>query len=97
MLALLAAATLAAAQPAPGADIKVYRGPRAAALAQADMLCRPQGMIHTFADPALLYRNDGKAKVQELAELPKANHEKAVARSVAGCANPLVVQYGAGR
>ncbi len=100
MLALLAAATLnaaVAAQPAPGPDIKVYRGPRAVALAEADMLCRPQGMIQTFADPALLYRNDGKAKVQELAALPKANHEKAVARSVGGCANPLVVQYGAGR
>ena len=98
MLALLAAATaMATAQPVPMADIKVYRGPGAAALTQADALCRPQGMIQTFADPALLYRNDGKAKVEELAALPKANHEKAVARSVGGCANPLVVQYGAGR
>ncbi|MGA0606187.1 hypothetical protein ACO2Q0_09320 [Phenylobacterium sp. VNQ135] len=98
MLALLAAATtLAAALPAPLPEVRVYRGPHARAAAEADMLCKSQGTILTFADPALLYRNDGKAKVQRLAELPKANHEKAVARSVANCANPLVVQYGAGR
>ena len=98
MLALLAAAATLTAQPAPSSpDIKVYRGPRASVLAEADMLCKPQGMLQAFADPALLYRKDGKAKVQQLGELPKANHEKAVARSVGGCANPMVVEYGAGR
>lgn len=97
MLALLAAATALAAQAAPTPEVRVYRGAQAQALAQADMLCRPQGTMQVFADPALLYRRDGKAKVQQLGELPKANHEKAVARSVGGCANPLVVQYGAGR
>jgi len=99
MLALLAAATLAA-QPAPTAspEVKIYRdAPPIAAFAAAGALCKPQGMIQTFADPALLYRKDGKAKVQQLGDLPKANHEKAVARSVGGCANPMVVQYGAGR
>ena len=94
MLALLAAATLAA-QPTAAPEIKVYRDRRP--LASADTLCKPQGMLHAFADPALLYRNDGKAKVEQLAKLPKANHEKAVARSVGGCANPMVVQYGVGR
>lgn len=94
MLALLAAAALTA-QPAP--DIKVHAGTRAEAMAQAQMLCRPRGMVQTSADPALLWRDDGKSRVRLLAELPKANHEKAVAREVAGCANPLVVQYGAGR
>lgn len=99
MLALLAAAATLAAQPAPAAapEMKVYRGPRVSVLAEANLLCKPQGTIQTFADPALLYRNDGKAKVEQLAKLPKANHEKAVARTVGGCANPMVVEYGAGR
>ena len=98
MLALLAAAATLAAQPAPAAapEMKVYRGAEARAMASADVLCKAQGRLE-IADPALLYRKDGKAKVQQLGDLPKANHEKAVARTVGGCANPMVVEYGAGR
>jgi hypothetical protein len=97
MLALLAAAATLAVQPAPAApQMKVYRGAEARAMASADVVCKAQGALE-IADPALLYRKDGKAKTEKLGKLPKANHEKAVARTVAGCANPMVVEYGAGR
>ena len=46
---------------------------------------------------ALLYRSDGKAQASRLGDLPKANHEKAVMRTVGGCAAPLYVRTGVGR
>lgn len=89
MLTVFAAATVALAA-GPPAHLRVWRtDPPAAA-------CKSQG-TYEIADRALLYREDGKAKVSELAELPKANHEKAVLRTIGGCADPLVIRYGAGR
>jgi hypothetical protein len=58
--------------------------------------CKTQG-TYQVSDPALLYRDDGSARASQLADLPKANHEKAVVRMIGPCANPLVVRYGAGR
>ena len=89
MLAILAAATMASA-PAP----QVFADRRL--LASADVACKPSGR-YEIADPALLYRENGKAKFSALDQLPKANHEKAVLRTVAGCSAPVVVRYGAGR
>jgi len=89
VLVILAAATVASA-PAP--QMSVERHARAA----AETACKPSGR-YEIADPALLYRDDGKARLAMLAELPKANHEKAVLRMVEGCSAPLVVRYGAGR
>ena len=96
MLALLAAATVAAPLHTPAPEISAYRGEHARAMAAGNVVCKAQGRVE-IADPALLYRRDGKAKVEQLNELPKANHEKAVARTVGGCASPMVVQYGVGR
>lgn len=61
--------------------------------------CRPQAALQTVqpADPALLYRDDGRARASRLGDLPKANHEKAVVRTINGCAAPVYVGYGVGR
>lgn len=89
MLTILAAATVASAA-GPPARLRAWRtDPPAAA-------CKAQG-TYEIADPALLYRQDDKARLSELGDLPKANHEKAVVRMVGPCADPLVVRYGAGR
>ena len=92
MLAVLAAAVLSAAPAAvlPAQTSPLLRG------RPASEACKSHGSVQV-QDPALLYRQDGKAKLSRLGALPKANHEKAVLRSVDGCAKPLVVQYGAGR
>lgn len=89
MLAILAAFTVVTT-PAP----QVFADRRAPVL--ADTACKPSGR-YEISDPALLYREDGKAKPQTLDALPKANHEKAVLRTVDGCSAPVVVRYGAGR
>lgn len=70
MLALLAAAAMGSARPAPTASIKAYRGPPRP-LAPRPMGYAPQGRIQTFSDPALPYRKDGKAKAVEPADLPR--------------------------
>ena len=94
MLALLAAATMTAAMSAaPTADPR----PRVVTLAPpAAQACKSNGR-YEIADPALLYRHDGKAKMSVLGQLPKANHEKTVLRVIDGCAAPMVVGYGVGR
>jgi len=89
MLAILAVATVASAA-APPPEVRVFRD-RAPAT-----VCRSQGR-YEIADPALLYRHDGKAKMAQLGDLPRANHEKAVLRTIDGCAAPMVVRYGVGR
>jgi hypothetical protein len=89
VLAILAAATVASAA---GPTAYLRAGP----LETTPAACRSQGTMEV-SDKALLYRDDGKARITELGELPKANHEKAVVRMVGPCANPLVVRYRAGR
>ncbi|HEY0648313.1 hypothetical protein [Phenylobacterium sp.] len=89
MLTILAAATVASAA-GPPAHLRVWRTEAPPAV------CKSQG-TYEIADPALLYREDGRVKLSELGDLPKANHEKAVVRMIGPCANPLVVRYGAGR
>ena len=90
MLALLAAMTVAAT---PTADPR----PRVAMVDPATRsVCKSNGR-YEIADPALLYRHDGKARVSPLGALPKANHEKAVLRTIDGCAAPVVVGYQVGR
>ena len=87
MLTILAAVTVASAA-GPPAHLRVAAMEPAAA-------CKAQG-TYQVSDRALLYRDDGKAKLSELGDLPKANYEKAVLRTVGPCAVPLVVRYGAG-
>jgi hypothetical protein len=90
MLALLAAMTVAAI---PAADAR----PRMAMVdAAARSVCKSNGR-YEIADRALLYRDDGTARMSPLGDLPKANHEKAVLRTVDGCAAPVVVGYQVGR
>jgi hypothetical protein len=94
MLALFAAAamtTTVAAGSAVQARPQVFITPPPAGQA-----CKTNGR-YEIADPALLYRDDGKAKMSQLGKLPKANHEKAVLRVIDGCTAPLVVRYQAGR
>ena len=88
MLAILAVATVASAA-GPLAH------PRVAAM-EPTAVCRAQG-TYQVSEPALLYRDDGKARLSQLSDLPKANHEKAVVRMIGPCAHPLVVRQGAGR
>jgi len=89
VLVIIAAATVASTPPP-----QVFVERRAPAL--SDVACKPTGR-YEIVDPALLYRDDGKAKVAALGRLPKANHEKAVLRTVGGCSAPVVVRYGVGR
>lgn len=93
MLSLIAAATMTAAvTAAPAADSRpraLFPNP------PGSQVCQSNGR-YQLADPALLYRENGKAKVSVLGKLPKANHEKAVLRVVDGCAAPLVVAYEVG-
>ena len=90
MLALLAAITVAAT---PTADPRPHMTLFDPAARPA---CKSNGR-YEIADPALLYRQDGKARISPLGALPKANHEKAVLRVVDGCTAPVVVGYQVGR
>jgi len=88
MFVALAVATVAAtASPPPLVDSR--RGPAAI------QACKPTG-TYQVSDPALLYRRDGRALASRLGDLPRANHEKAVLRTVDGCSAPLVVRYRVG-
>lgn len=94
MLAMLAAVAMTATvAAAPTADA---RRPVLAAAPPAAETCKTNGRFEV-ADPALLYRDDGKARASSLAQLPKANHEKAVLRVVDGCTAPVIVGYEVGR
>jgi hypothetical protein len=90
MIALMLAAQLVAAPPL--LQNRVFRQ------AEPSAACKSNGKVQTSdpVDPALLYRNDGKPLGRKLADLPKPNKEKAVLRSVDGCADPLVVQFNVG-
>jgi len=90
MLALVAAMTVASA---PFADTRPFAVMTDSAQRAA---CKANGR-YEIADPALLYRNDGQAKMSMLGQLPKANHEKAVLRTIDGCVAPVTVGYGVGR
>ena len=61
--------------------------------------CKANGTMQVSqpANLALLYRSDGKARASRLGDLPKAHHEKAVMRTIAGCAAPLYVATDVGR
>jgi hypothetical protein len=64
--------------------------------ARPQVVCRPQGAMHTSdGAPALLLRpRDRQAvRMRKLGDLPKANKEIAVARTVAGCAVPVGIRY----
>jgi hypothetical protein len=90
MFALLAAMTVAAT---PAAEAR----PSMAMVEPATRpACKSNGR-YEIADRALLYRHDGKARMSQLGDLPKANHEKTVLRTVDGCAAPVVVGYRVGR
>jgi hypothetical protein len=65
----------------------------------ANPVCKPIGRMQVSAPvaPALLYRHGEPGAVKRLGTLPKANHEKAVLRTVDGCSAPVVVSYGVER
>ena len=89
MLVILAAATMAASTPAPRVFVE-------RPVLAAETVCKSTGR-YEIADPALLYRDDGRAKRSPLGDLPKPNHEKAVVRTIGECSAPVVVRYGVGR
>lgn len=64
----------------------------------APVACEPHAAMQTsLGDPALLLRPQDRAAavVRRLADLPKANLEYAVERSVDGCSRPAVIRYQA--
>ena len=89
MIALIAA--LAVAAPSTLAE---SRGP-----AGEPATCKAQGVLQTSQPmhPALLYRSDGTLRASRLGDLPEADHEKAVLRTIGGCAAPLYIGYSVGR
>lgn len=91
MLALLAAMTVAAA-PQP-----VVLRPRASVLSPPPTAaCTANGTYQAGWESSLAHRN-GRVVVQRLDQLPKANLEIAVARTIDGCAAPVIVRYSVGR
>ena len=88
MLALLLAAQLSAGTAQPTLHRRDFiEPPRVCAGAGVTLAARP--------GPASLLRpGDRKdARPRRLGDLPSANHELAVLRSVAGCTVPVVVRY----
>ena len=76
---LLAAGALALPNPAPLA---------------APPLCKGVATLRaSAAAPALLVRPRTEARALKLTDLPKANKEIAVARSIDGCAIPVGISY----
>ncbi len=62
------------------------------------ILCDSHAMqTSDIATPALLLRPQDRkdARAKKLTELPKANLEVAVERSVAGCVRPVIIRYDA--
>ncbi|MEO8114283.1 MAG: hypothetical protein ABI655_07885 [Phenylobacterium sp.] len=65
-------------------------------LTLTERICPPQGAMQTSAtSPALLYRPEDRQRTRfrRLGDLPRANLEIAVVRSVGGCAVPVVIRY----
>ncbi|MDB5422759.1 MAG: hypothetical protein JWQ29_175 [Phenylobacterium sp.] len=63
---------------------------------EPSVVCKSQGALQTSGPaPALLLRPQDRAAVRayKLTDLPKANLEYAVVRTVDGCARPAVVRY----
>ena len=72
--------------------------PNRLATLSPNTVCKaPAAMQTSYGVPALLYRPQDRAVSQgkKLSDLPKANLEYAVMRTVAGCAAPMVVRYDA--
>ena len=104
MLAILLAAQLSAqlAGPIPAdvvsPNVTVYRraGPNRTNFLSPQIVCPANGAMQTSGPaPALLLRPQDRKAVtaHKLSELPKANLEYAVERSVGGCVQPAVVRY----
>ena len=100
MIAILLAAQLSAeiVRVAP-ADAMVYRratAPYRQNFVQPEVLCPPSGATNASdGDPMLLRPQDRKElRARRLADLPRANWEVAVARTIGGCAVPVGIRYG---
>jgi hypothetical protein len=108
MIAMLLAAQLSAelmrGMPADvvAPDVTTYRHAalgvfRNGPPVRPELICPPQGAMQTSeATPSLLLRPQDRrdARARKLADLPRANKEIAVARTVDGCAVPVGVRYG---
>lgn len=109
MLALLLAAQLSAeiVRPMPvevvlptdpvAARIRLVQQPQEV-FGRPRLACPSQGAMQTSdaAEPALLLRPQDRRSVRlkRLGDLPKANKEIAVERSIGGCAVPVAIRYG---
>ena len=104
MLAILLAAQLSAhlAGPlpadvvSPNATVFRHLGPNRTHFVSPRVICPANGAMQTSTPaPALLLRPEDRAAVmgRKLGELPRANLEYAVERSVGGCVRPAVVRY----
>ena len=94
MIALLLAAQLSAATAAVP-DIPLVQ--RRRGVVAPPTLCDTSHALQTgYAAPALLMRPQDKvvASARRLTDLPKANREDAVMRTIAGCPVPVAIAYG---
>ena len=103
MITMLLAAQLSAAivggMPADAVqpDVRLRAAPTAARNGlpvQPQVFCQPGGAMQT-SGPALLLRPQDRKnlRVRKLGDLPKANKEVAVARTIGGCAVPVDIRY----
>lgn len=101
MLAILLAAQIAAAAPVEFTvtNVTVTRhagAPNRKNFVQPEVLCPSSGASDASdAAPSLLRPQDRRAlRARNLADLPKANKEVAVARTIGGCAVAVGIRYG---
>lgn len=100
MIAILLAAQIAAAAPVEFTVTSITVTGRAATpyrkdFVQPEVLC-PAAIVTdaSAAAPSLLRPQDRKdLRPRNLADLPKANQEVAVARTVGGCVVPVGIRY----
>lgn len=93
MIALLLAAQLSAIVAA-SPQLPLVQRPRN--FVEAPVICRNEGAMQTsYTSPALLMRPQdwAQARPRRLGDLPKANKEIAVLRTIGGCAVPVGVAY----
>jgi hypothetical protein len=99
MFAMIVAAAVVASgpvamDPAASAHAWAVRGPSPFAASSA---CKATGRYQTDWEPALLYRPEDRIRPKRLEALPRPDYEKAVMRTVDGCAAPLVMGTSVGR
>ena len=93
MIAILLAAQLSASLASDPAASQAFT--RSGLPVHPEVFCEPGGATRAAVSPSMLLRPQDRrdARARKLADLPKADKEIAVARTIGGCAVPVGVRY----